>query len=258
MNVNHEIGLVLSGGGARGIAHIGVLKALNELNIHPTIISGTSAGSIIGVLYAMGLSSKEMIDFVGYSSLWKFFRFEWSAGGLSNLNYLRERLIQIGIPPNFEDLQKKLYVTTTNLTKGKTEIFHEGPLLDTILASCSIPLVFKPVIINGDRYADGGILNNLPASAIISKVHRILGVNVIPLSGNDDKDYQSSVQVAQRCFELFMNANTQPELIACDFVIEPKVQDFYLFSLPKFNLIHDIGYETTMAQAEKIQKALLS
>jgi NTE family protein len=258
MNVNHEIGLVLSGGGARGIAHIGVLKALNELNIHPTIISGTSAGSIIGVLYAMGLSSKEMIDFVGYSSLWKFFRFEWSAGGLSNLNYLRERLIQIGIPPNFEDLQKKLYVTTTNLTKGKTEIFHEGPLLDTILASCSIPLVFKPVIINGDRYADGGILNNLPASAIISKAQRILGVNVIPLSADEDKDYQSSVQVAQRCFELFMNANTQPELIACDFVIEPKVQDFYLFSLPKFNLIHDIGYETTMANAEQIKKALLS
>jgi NTE family protein len=258
MDVNQEIGLVLSGGGARGIAHIGVLKALNELNIHPTIISGTSAGSIIGVLYAMGLSSQEMIDFVGHSSLWKFFRFEWSAGGLSNLNYLKERLIQVGIPPNFEDLQKKLYVTATNLTKGKTEIFHEGPLLDTILASCSIPLVFKPVIINGDRYADGGILNNLPASAIISKVHRILGVNVIPLSGDDDKDYQSSVQVAQRCFELFMNANTQPELLACDFVIEPKVQDFYLFSLPKFNLIHDIGYETTMAQAEQIQKALLS
>lgn len=258
MDGNQEIGLVLSGGGARGIAHIGVLKALNELNIHPTVISGTSAGSIIGVLYAMGLSSQDMIDFVGHSSLWKFFRFEWSAGGLSNLNYLKERLIQIGIPPNFEDLQKKLYVTATNLTKGKTEIFHEGPLLDTILASCSIPLVFKPVIINGDRYADGGILNNLPASAIISKVHRILGVNVIPLSGNDDKDYQSSVQVAQRCFELFMNANTQPELVACDFVIEPKVQDFYLFSLPKFNLIHDIGYETTMAQAEQIQKALLS
>jgi NTE family protein len=258
MDVNQEIGLVLSGGGARGIAHIGVLKALNELNIHPTVISGTSAGSIIGVLYAMGLSSQDMIDFVGHSSLWKFFRFEWSAGGLSNLNYLKERLIQIGIPPNFEDLQKKLYVSATNLTKGKTEIFHEGPILDTILASCSIPLVFKPVIINGDRYADGGILNNLPASAIISKVHRILGVNVIPLSGDDDKDYQSSVQVAQRCFELFMNANTQPELIACDFVIEPKVQDFYLFSLPKFNLIHDIGYETTMAQAEQIQKALLS
>jgi NTE family protein len=258
MDVNQEIGLVLSGGGARGIAHIGVLKALDELNIHPTVISGTSAGSIIGVLYAMGLSSQDMIDFVGHSSLWKFFRFEWSAGGLSNLNYLKERLIQIGIPPNFEDLQKKLYVTATNLTKGKTEIFHEGPLLDTILASCSIPLVFKPVIINGDRYADGGILNNLPASAIISKVHRILGVNVIPLSGNDDKDYQSSVQVAQRCFELFMNANTQPELVACDFVIEPKVQDFYLFSLPKFNLIHDIGYETTMAQTEQIQKALLS
>jgi NTE family protein len=258
MNVNQEIGLVLSGGGARGIAHIGVLKALDELNIHPTVISGTSAGSIIGVLYAMGLSSQDMIDFVGHSSLWKFFRFEWSAGGFSNLNYLKERLIKIGIPPNFEDLQKKLYVTATNLTKGKTEIFHEGPLLDIILASCSIPLVFKPVIINGDRYADGGILNNLPASAIISKVHRILGVNVIPLSGNDDKDYQSSVQVAQRCFELFMNANTQPELVACDFVIEPKVQDFYLFSLPKFNLIHDIGYETTMAHAEQIQKALLS
>lgn len=258
MKVKHDIGLVLSGGGARGIAHIGVLKALNELNIHPNVISGTSAGAIIGVLYAMGLSSKEMIDFVGHSSLWKFFRFEWSAGGISNLNYLKERLIDVGIPPNFEDLQMKLFVTATNLTKGKTEIFHEGPLLDTILASCSIPLVFKPVIINGDRYADGGILNNLPASAIISHAQRLIGVNVIPLSMDEDKEYQSSIQVAQRCFELFMNANTQPELIACDIVIEPKVQEFYLFSLPKFNLIHDIGYETTMAQADQIKKTLLS
>jgi NTE family protein len=131
-------------------------------------------------------------------------------------------------------------------------------LLETILASCSIPLVFKPVIINGDRYADGGILNNLPASAIISQARRIIGVNVIPLSVDEDKDYQSSMQVAQRCFELFMNANTQPDLIACDVIIEPKVQEFYLFSLPKFNLIHDIGYETTMAQAEQIQKALIN
>ena len=171
---------------------------------------------------------------------------------------MKERLIQIGIPPNFEDLQKKLFVSATNLTKGKTEIFHEGPLLETILASCSIPLVFKPVIINGDRYADGGILNNLPASAIISQARRIIGVNVIPLSVDEDKDYQSSMQVAQRCFELFMNANTQPDLIACDVIIEPKVQEFYLFSLPKFSLIHDIGYETTMAQAEQIQKALIN
>lgn len=258
MDVKKEIGLVLSGGGARGIAHIGVLKALNELNIHPTVISGSSAGAIIGVLYAMGLSSKEMLDFVGHSSLWKFFRLEWSSGGLSNLNYLKERLIQIGIPDNFEDLNKKLFVCTTNLTKGNSEIFHEGPLLDTILASCSIPLVFKPVIIKGETHADGGILNNLPASPLISLTNRIIGVNVIPLSENLEKDYQSSIQVAQRCFELFMNANTKPDLIACDYVISPNVQDFYLFSLPKFNLIHDIGYNTTMAQGELIQKAILN
>jgi len=256
MNAKDKIGLVLSGGGARGIAHIGVLKALNEMDIHPTVIAGTSAGSIIGVLYAMGLTSKEMLDFVGHSSLWKFFRLEWSAGGLSNLNYLKERLTEIGIPENFEQLKKQLFVCATNLTKGKSEIFHEGPLLDAILASCSIPLVFKPVKINGDVYADGGILNNLPASAIISEVSRMIGVNVIPLSENTEKDYQSSIQVAQRCFEIYMNANTKPDLIACDYVISPEVQDFYLFSLPKFNLIHDIGYDTTMAQAEKILQAL--
>ncbi len=98
----------------------------------------------------------------------------------------------------------------------------------------------------------------MPASAIISQAQRLIGVNVIPLSMDEDKEYQSSIQVAQRCFELFMNANTKPELIACDIVIEPKVQEFYLFSLPKFNLIHDIGYETTIAQADQIQKALLS
>jgi NTE family protein len=256
MNEKNDFGLVLSGGGARGIAHIGVLKALNEMNIYPSVVAGTSAGSIIGVLYAMGLTSQDMLDFVRHSSLWKFFRLECTAGGLSNLNYLKERLIEIGIPKNFEDLDRQLFVCATNLTKGKSEIFHEGPLVDTILASCAIPLVFKPVKMNGDTYVDGGILNNLPASAIISKVSRIIGVNVIPLSENTGNDFQSSIQVAQRCFELFMNANTKPDLIACDHVISPNVQDYFLFSLPKFNLIHDIGYNETIAQSEQILKAI--
>jgi NTE family protein len=206
----------------------------------------------------MGLTSQEMFDFVKQSTLWRFFRPEWSSGGFSNLNYLKERLIDAGIPERFEDLNKKLFVCTTNLSKGQSDIFHQGPLLDPILASCSIPLVFKPVIIQGDTHVDGGVLNNFPAAPLIPLASRIIGVNVIPLSGDEhaDKKYKSSIQVAQRCFELFVNANTKPELISCDFVVAPKVQDFYLFSLPKYTLIHDMGYETVMAQAKLIQESL--
>jgi len=256
MHIEEKVGLVLSGGGARGIAHIGVLKALGEMGIRPAIISGSSAGAIIGALHAVGMSCEDMLAFVGHSSLWKFFRPEWSSGGLSNLSYLEKRLLEAGLPPTFEELPMPLYVCASDLTQGRPVYFHSGTLVDKILASCSIPLVFAPVAWEGSFLTDGGVLNNLPASPLRGKVAKILGVNVIPLSDASDKSFRSPIQVAQRCFELFMDVNIRSEASACDFVLSPRVQNFYLFSLPKFQVIHDMGYQETLSQAEPMRIAL--
>ena len=143
-----KIGISLSGGGARGFAHIGVLKALEENDIFPDVIAGTSAGAIIGALYAAGKTPDEMLDFVRESSILKIFRVTLPNKGLTSLDYLRERLEEVLPVDDFASLQKELYVAVTNLKSGELEIIHHGLLHETIMASSAIPLVFKPVEID--------------------------------------------------------------------------------------------------------------
>lgn len=105
-----KIGISLSGGGARGIAHIGVLEALLENGIQPEVIAGTSAGSIVGALYAAGKTPEEMLDFVKDSSILRIFRVGLPNKGLASLSYLRERLEEAIPEDNFESLQKHLFI----------------------------------------------------------------------------------------------------------------------------------------------------
>ncbi len=252
------IGLALSGGGARGIAHIGVIKALQENDIHPSIITGASAGSIIGALLADEKTVEEMLSFVRDSSILKIWKVGLPNRGITSLAYLRERLSAYLVEDTFESLKTPLYVATTNLNAGTCEMFHSGPLISTIVASSSIPLVFQPVEINGSLYVDGGVLDNLPVTPLLEqKVDVIIGVNVMPHVEVESKSLQGVLGVANRCFDLSVLANTLPSLKHCDFVIEPKgVNDYNIFNFSKVDALFDIGYKEAQQVVPEIKKAL--
>ena len=161
-----KIGLVLSGGGIRGIAHLGVLQALSEAGIKFNKISGTSAGSIVGALFAQGIEPAEILKVFMQTRLYNYIRPAFNAKGLMSLDKIRTLLLEY-IPHNsFEGLKTPLIITATNYNECKVRYFSSGELINPILASSAIPVFFKPIKIDGKIYIDGGILNNFPVEPL--------------------------------------------------------------------------------------------
>lgn len=254
-----KIGLALSGGGARGIAHIGVIKALEENGIFPDAVSGASAGAIIGALYASGRTPEEMMDFVKDVTLLKIFKVGLPIGGLTNLTYLKKRLSSYLAEDNFEHLQKPLFIALSNLNTGECEIRHSGQLFNVIMASCAIPLVFKPVEIDGNQYVDGGLLSNLPLAPLTEVTDFRIGVNVIPHVKTAGSNVQTLVGIATRCFELSLLANIRPSLAVCDFLIEPKrVHAFNIFQFNQYERLFEIGYKSAIEQIPQLKEKIVA
>lgn len=252
-----RIGLCLSGGGAKGIAHIGVLKALREVGIYPDVVSGTSAGSVVGALYAAGKSPEEMMDFVKDSSLFKIFRVVLPGDGFTKLTYLREKLAHAIPQDSFESLKRPLHVAITNLNTGDIEIRSEGRLYDVVMASSSIPLVFSPVEINGQLYVDGGLLSNFPVEPLLKCSDVIIGVNLMPQEPVEDKAVQNIIGVATRCFSLSVWSNTKPLLASCDVVIEPPgIEQYNIFQFNKYKELMELGYEAALDRIPEIMDAI--
>lgn len=252
---SNKLGIALSGGGARGIVHIGVLQALEELAIAPNCISGASAGAIAGFLYAAGLSPMEMLSFVEEVSLLKTFRFGLPTKGLADLGYLRGELERLVPHRTFEELEKKLFISIANLNTGLAEIVHSGKVIDYVIASSSIPLIFKPSLINGVTYVDGGLLNNLPVAPLQRECDHIIGVNVLPITEVPNNHVDGLLSIGIRCFEVSIRANIRENLQKCDVVIEPQeVTNYNIFNIRKAKELFEIGYRETM----KNKAALLS
>ena len=258
MTAQPKIGITLSGGGARGIAHIGVLKALEEHLIFPEVISGASAGSIVGALYASGMHPDKILEFAEKSSLYRAFNLSYSFSGLADLQYLKDQLAKYIEHDSFESLKKPLFVSVCNLNKGCPEIISEGPLFDVVKASSSIPLIFRPTMIGGQTYVDGGLMNNFPSHCIRDKCDLLIGVNVMPHVTLAPGPIKSIIDIAVRSFELSIWNNTRECIECCDYFIEPKaVRDYHIFNFGQTKKLFDIGYEAGLNMVPTILKRIL-
>jgi NTE family protein len=252
-----KIGITLSGGASKGIAHIGVLQALQENNIHPTIISGTSAGSIVGALYAASVSPTQMMELAHSSSLYKIVKSGFSFSGNMRLTYLTDLLAQFIKKDDFSALDKKLYVCATNIETGSADIFHEGPLFDIIEASCCLPWLFAPVVINNMLYVDGGVRENMPAKCIRNEVDFLIGVNVKPKVIAPKEELNSRLNVGLRVFDLSIWNNIKPSVRLLDHYIAPeKLVKFNQFSMKQADEMYQVGYEAAMANMDDLKKKL--
>jgi len=244
-----RIGISFSGGGARGIAHIGVLQALLDHDVEPQYIAGASAGSVIGVLYAAGYSPKEILGFIQDSNYFKLVKLGFPNGGLTNLSYLKERLGAIIPADDFSALNKPFWVAITNLNTGRLVIKNSGPLIDVVVASCSIPMVFQAVEIAGEYYVDGGLLCNLPVTPLLEQAEFIIGVNVVPVNPIGSEDAGSMINVAYRSMDLSLLANSRPEAALCDFLVEPAgLEDYAVYQFYKNEELYQLGYDSMAAQ----------
>lgn len=240
----YNIGIALSGGGARGFAHAGALKAIEEAGLHPDIIAGVSAGAVVAVMYAAGVSPEKITDAFKSSKFNDFTELSLTGGGLFKIDRFRNFVLRTIAPARrFEDLKIPTYVGVTNLDSGLHEEFHQGDIGPVIQATCSIPIVFKPVKIGGANYVDGGVVRNLPAWAIRDKCRTLIGINVSPLNALKTRRKQSLIEIAQRTFSLMGKANTIDDMACCDLTIEThEISEYKTFNLKEIDKVFNSGY----------------
>jgi NTE family protein len=240
----NSVGLILSGGGVRGMAHIGLLRALGEKGIEPTHVSGTSVGAIIGALYCNGNKTDDMLAFFRETPLFRYNFLTLNKPGLINTERYMEIFRAYFTEDSFEALQKSLYVTTTNLQKGRQEVFMAGPLIRPLLASAALPPVFSPVEINNCLHADGGIMDNFPSGILLGKCDYTIGSNVSALKKIERDAIRTSLQLANRTTALMIYAINKDKMASCDLLFEPSALD-QIGVLDKSSLkkAYEIGYE---------------
>lgn len=252
----YSLGLALSGGGVKGFAHLGALKALQEEKIYPNIISGTSAGSLAGVLFADGYQPEEILKLFEDKKFKQFVEFTTPKGGIFKTDKLHLFLKKHLRAKNFEDLNIPVRVVATNIEEGKTTVFEKGTIIPAVLASCAFPIVFTPVKIDHSYYIDGGLLKNFPVSIIKKECEHVIGINVNPIT--QEKYRESLVYVAERTFHYASNANTIADRKICDILIEPKdVSLFNMFNLDHNNEIYKIGYNSVKESFSKKKHAII-
>jgi NTE family protein len=247
----YNIGLVLSGGGARGFAHLGVIEALNNAGIFPDVISGTSAGAIIGALYAEGHSPKEMLKLMNGSSRLDFMRPALPREGLLQINGIIKILKTSLHSKEFKDLKIPLYVTATDLNNGRAVYFSDGELFEPIIASASIPVLFQPVKIDDISYVDGGVLDNLPLKPIEDKCRILIGSFVNPI-GYIEK-ITGLINIAERTFMLSMSKEISEKAKRFDLFIAPlELRNYKILDPEKASELFEIGYNATNENLKEV------
>ncbi|WP_010521508.1 patatin-like phospholipase family protein [Aquimarina agarivorans] len=215
-------GLVLSGGGVKGMAHIGVLKALDERGITPDLIVGTSAGALVGALYAKGLSIYEMLSFFKETPLFRYDFFTISKPGFVNTEKYEGLLKTYFEVDDFNILQKKLIVIATDLEAGNAKSFSSGTLFKPLLASAALPPVFSPVEIDSKLYADGGLVNNFPVEYAVKNCSLILGSYTCKLNFKNKNTIKNALQLTQRANQILIHSNSKAKLHIPDVLFEPE------------------------------------
>lgn len=252
-----KLGLALGGGGCRGIGHIGAIKAFEELGIKFDYVAGTSAGSIVGSLYALGKTADEMIEIV------KNLKKKDITGGSipfikpAKSEKLEEVLNKIyGDIMVFSEMKIPLSVVCTDLKTGKEVDFDYGNVAKVVSGSCAVPGVFTPVVHEGKHLVDGGLRNNVPVD-VVKKMgaNVVFAIDVNHLRGTGTNSL-STISVLSSTIGIMMQSKIDKTLEMADLIFEPSLETFSPLKLEGIDEMIQIGYDTVMANKDKIIKML--
>jgi NTE family protein len=221
-----SIGLALGGGFARGIAHIGVLKVLEEENIPVRVVTGTSVGALIGAAYCSGLSIGELEDLAHKVRFTSFARWTLSRYGFASNDRMVSFLTRTLKAKTFEELKIPLGVTATDFNTGEGVVFHSGSIIDPVRASCAYPGMFLPVEIRGRYLVDGMLSHPVPTRPLREMgADRVLAVHLKGTWSNGGPP-RHLFDVIGQSFAIAQDAMACLWREAADLVIEPNVAGF--------------------------------
>ena len=238
----YKLGVALSGGGARGFAHAGALMAIEEAGLRPDIIAGVSAGAVIAVLYAAGISPLSMAQLFSKSGFLDFAELNFGNAGLFRIDRFKHFVLRaLGGRRLLEELDIPVYLGATDLDNGRPTAFHTGEIGDRMIASCSIPIVFRPGKIDGINDVDGGVRRNHPAWIIRDTCEKRLGINVSPLGKTGE--CSSIIDVALRTYNLMAKANQNTDMALCDISVStPELASYKVFNMKHIGKVFMSGY----------------
>ena len=260
-----KIGLALGGGGARGIAHIGVLKVLEKNGIKPDFVTGTSMGAIIGAMYCAGLSTDEMEKKVArfiLTDIYKELKFDKMASDesknifteifgkikektLFHLSGIKmaflekksiDKMIEFFLPDiDFRDLKIPFACVAVDISQGKEVVFQKGPIWEAVSSSISIPGIMPPVKYEGGILVDGGAVQLVPVKVLKDYgCDFSIGVDVSAgLSAVSGDELKSAFDIANRTSEIALSVLRQIQIKDVDFLIKPEVQNIKWFEIKK-------------------------
>lgn len=223
-----KIGLALGGGGPKGLAHIGVIKVLEKNNVPIDFIAGTSAGAMVGGMYAL---TKDILSlekhFVGknWLQMLSYFADPSLKGGLIQGNRMEEFLQEYLKNANFDSLRVPFQATAVDLQSGKLTILKEGNLSTAIRASCAIPMLFQPVKINDQLFVDGGLLSNVPVQTVKKMgADIVIAVQLNKYYSPDHKlDTLNILEIGELALSIVERRIAESEIAQADFMIQPKL-----------------------------------
>lgn len=256
-----KVCLVLGGGGSKGLAHVGVIKALCENGYEITQIAGTSAGALIGGIYAANPNYEkleEIVEGINYRELIKIF-LDWPVkGGIVRGKKMEKFLDKICGQKKIEELPIRYRAVCADIVEGKEFVFKTGKLATAIRASCAIPAIFSPIKYEGKLLIDGGALNPIPVSEVsVKKNERIIAVGLY--SKIFPKSYRklskaNLAQVAYASMQVMVRKLSEENLKKADIRILPPVEDVNVLNFVKTKKYIQIGYEATIKMMPEIEK----
>ena len=248
-----KVQVCLSGGGARGFAHLGVVEALKELGIEISRYSGTSAGAMAGAFLAAGYEPRVVLDLLVENKIFRMFRGAFSRGILKMDKV--ETFFEQYLPATFDGFKIPIFIAVTDILSGKVYYISEGDVKPVVLGSCSIPGLFKPVKYKQMLLVDGGVLNNLPVEPLQHFKDSIVGVHVNPVG--EITKVSSTWSVLERTFHLGVFSNTVYREAKCAVLIEPnELKNTKVFDYKKAKDFYAIGYNQVMSQSQEILEKL--
>jgi NTE family protein len=263
MKKKYNLTLVLGGGGARGMAHIGVLRILEQNNIVPNYILGTSAGALTGGLYAAGTLNEFEKALVGKTKkqIRKILHFWPSRDSLIKTDRLKKELEVYTKNKKIEELSKSFACTAVDLLTGKKILIDKGDLCEAILASIAIPLLFPPVYRDNMLLADGGVADPLPIQDGLKDAKKVIAVNINrPLDKLQKKNKYNFLDILERALNIVQDEMTRKALKRHRknlIVISPNVDDINTLDFHKTSEAVKAGEDETLKRMEEIKKFVL-
>ena len=257
-----KLGFALGSGGARGVAHIGFLQAMDEAGIKPDYISGCSMGSVVGMAYAAGVSPAVMRDGVFALKMLDLIEVTRRPGGLFDTRKMRNVLMKYVGDPDFKDLKIPFICVAVDLHSQQIVEFKEGNVIDAVIASSSIPGVFKPTEKDGMRLIDGGVLERVPVKALKhlgGKSKKIVAVDVLGQKACRPK-CPNAIGMLLDVFDIMDNHRTtrckNDHRNHIDLWLEPELGHMSQYSLKGVQMAYEKGYQIGVENVENIKKLI--